>query len=276
MGIDWVRMRVRDGVAPAELKDLADVQAKLARSVLCHAEPSADDRRRYGAAWDGLTARLHVAGFDSWDGDTDWTEFPPSWRFNALGTHPLFPQEWQATALRTWLPAELPDHVRTWRDYLSAVRAGRYRHYLFAKYLHDQSTELLAEWRLMAGFAAETATRTSAWAAKPGLVAVRTRLTSLREPAVTSPAPAWPTDDADGDVDPDQDPAYRALREADARRIQLARELDAALPGRWQRRRYQPIPTFAEYLAEADDDWCTGLLDWLTRVSAHGQGVLLW
>lgn len=36
-------------------------------------------------------------------------------------------------------------------------------------------------------------------------------------------------------------------------------------------------PAFADYLAETDDDdWCTGLLDWLTRACAQGEGVLLW
>lgn len=280
VSVDWVRMRVRDGVDLAEVADLVEVQASLAWRVHFHmappreqgwwveignptAAPSEDERTRYGAAWDGLAARLDVAGDDG--------DVPATWRFNALGTHRLFPPEWQADALRTWLPGELP--VRQWRDYLDAVRAGRYRRYLLDRYLHDMSRHVLAEWRMLTTAAAETAGRTNTWATKPDLVAARTRLAGLPEPLVTAEVPVLSDT---RDIDPDQEAAYQALHRDDVQRVRLARELDAALPSRRRQRRYEPIPSFDDYLTDVDDDWCAGLLDWLAAAGDRGEGVLLW
>lgn len=275
VGVDWVRMRIRDGVDLAEVAELVEVQARLAWRVHFHmappreqgwwvaignptAAPTEDEQTRYGAAWDGLAARLHAVESDD--------DVPATWRFNALGTHRLFPPEWQADALRTWLPGESPAH--RWRDYLDAVRAGRYRRYLLDRYLHDMSRHVLAEWRDLVATADETAGRP----AKPELVAARTRLSGLPEPRVTTTVPVL--SDA-GDIDAEQEAAYLTLHRDDAQRVRLARELNAALPAR-RRRRHAPILSFDDYLADADDDWCTGLLTWMADARERGEVLLLW
>jgi hypothetical protein len=293
MGIDWYRVRIRGGVDRNELRRLIREQAELAWPVHFHLagpperperpgwwgdedfpgriEPSDDTRRRYGRVVAAIEERLHVAGRDSWQEDIDWDEFPGSWRFSALGRHPLLPPEWRADALRTWLPEELPERRRRWSRYLEAVRSGGHRPYLLARYLHDMSTRIRHGWEVLTTTAEATKERTNTWAAKPALVELRTHLAAMPAPAV-HPDPRWNEwKHRHGEVDP----AYDEIHRADELRVRLTRALDAKLPGNWKIRDYDPIPSFEEFLAEADDPWRSGLFEWIDRCCEEEQGVFL-
>ncbi|GLY79229.1 hypothetical protein [Actinoallomurus iriomotensis] len=296
MGVDWYRMRIRGGADRDELHRLIHEQAELAWPVHFHLagpperpeqpgwwddegfpgriQPGGDTRQRYGRVVAALDERLHVAGTDSWSKDIDWDGFPGSWRFSALGLHPLLPPEWRADALRTWLPEELPR--QRWSEHLEAVRSGRHRPYLLARYLHDVSARVRHGWDVLVGTAEATRERTNAWASKPALVELREHLAALPEPAVR-PAPRWSEwKDRHGEADPARAPAYEEIHRADELRVRLTRVLDANLPGNRKIRHYQPIPSFQEFLAEADDPWRSGLLQWIERCCEEEQGVFLW
>lgn len=297
MGIDWCRMRIRAGADRDELHRLVREQAELAWPVHFHlagppepseepgwwgdegfpgrVEPSGDTRQRYGRVVAAIEERLHVAGLDSWREDVDWDEFPGCWRFSALGLHPLLPPEWRADALRTWLPEELPGRRQRWSSHLETVRSGRHRPYLLARYLHDVSAQVRHGWEVLIKTAAATEERTNAWASRPALVELRTHLAALPAPVV-QPAPRWSEwKHRHGEVDPDQVPAYAEVHRASELRVRLTRALDAKLPANRKIRDYDPIPSFQEFIAEADDPWRSGLFQWIERCCEEGQGVFL-
>lgn len=267
MGTDWYRMLPRPGVSRARLAELIQLQAAAYVS-----HPIDYDFEHLPG----------VPGTDANLGQEDWLEpylaafhellalvrladAPDCyWRIAAIGLNQILPAEWRLAAYRSFLPEELPGRLRQWESYISEVRRGGHRDYLYAWYCYATTRQLEGEWQLLRERATAARDRGNAWAVKPALVEVREQILAMPLP-VRSPPPYW---DAGRVV-------AVSPREDGARRLAVAREWNRRVPS-GQKVRVSQVPDFGRQLEEdLSNPWFTECLDWL-RVSADdGYGLLL-
>ena len=257
MGVDWFRMRPLPGVSRAVLTTLVRAQAAAFLA---------------GDAWfreefDHLVTAPAAPADPGWPRLRENVEVESGpdigRRVAALQLNPAFPAEWRLAAYRSFLPAELPAVVRSWRAHLDRVRQGAHRPYLYAWYRYATTRRLAAEWETLRERAATARERANAWAVRPALIDVRDRILATAPPAV-APAPRW-------GVPP---PADRVVTDVGAAKA-LAKEWDAQVP-EGQKVRMTRVPSYEEFLTAAlGDPYTADLLAWMERAAADGQGLLL-
>ncbi|TDB86063.1 hypothetical protein E1264_19045, partial [Actinomadura sp. KC216] len=168
MGVDWYRMRPRcdaatfAAAARAQAADFA-ASGHWFTDEFGHLDPPAR------APGPDITALVDV-------------EPGTSHRVIGLVLTPLLPAEWRFAMYRSFLPDELGRQVRLWRTHIAEARAGEHEPYLRAWYTYATTRQLTDRWTGLRHLAMDAAGRTNAWATRPALVHVRTRILTCPPP----------------------------------------------------------------------------------------------
>jgi len=309
MGVDWVRMKLRPGVDPAEVTRLSeacshrDVRGWIPGELTdadegpSRTEPSPEDRRAANELCEMLKGLLELppafyGDFElrSLDGDT-----PPDdpairlaevTRVYGLTYNPTFPPEWRRAAYATIIPDELADRLHRWSEYIAAVRQGGYRGYLYELFLalnrrESNLRDAMAELR---SALAESFERTNAWTQKETFLKVRERL--LADPMLAT-ADAHPPDRAElpefdstrrcEPLDSSTFEAHESLAAVHRQAADLVRSWNRCVP----QSRKLSVPRllyrdFDAFLAWSDDRWLDAFFAWCRHLTEQREGLLLW
>lgn len=308
MGVDWVRMKLRPGVDPAEVARLSEACNR--RDVrgwtegLTDAddgppwtEPSPEDRRAVNELWQTLKGLLELppafyGDFELQPLDGDTAPDDPAIRLAEITrvyvlTHnPVFPPEWRRGAYATFVPDELANRLRRWSEYIGAVRRGEYRGYLSELFLalnRRESSHRDAMEELRSALA-ESFERTNAWTQKEKFLKVREQI--LADPML-SMADAHPPDRVklpefdparrDEPLDPSTFEAHELLAAAHQRAANLVRAWNRCVP---QSRKLSvprlPYRDFDAFVAWSDDRWLDAFFAWCRHLTERREGLLLW
>lgn len=286
MGVDWFRFRVPPDASHAELAQLVREQAAAYQAWLKlwdDTSPDVDWQEKpyeskagrallsaYGSSSDALEDRLEFL-------DDHSEEFPLAWRVLVMQS-PVIPLEMRREAHRTILPDELPGQLKAWQEYVTTVRDGGHRAYLFELYLHEQSASMRSLWRDLRATAARTADADEAWAKEPRLEKTRERAAQLPEP-IQHPAPRWPHEGELTARVAEEDPRFVALRRSAVDLFSTIGAFNDSVPKRAGK--FHGVPFYLEehpasvedLAARAEDPWLTAFLAWVQRCCALGQGL---
>jgi len=146
MGTDWTRMRPRGGVARPHLLHVIEQQAQafqanpcfLDTSIPCFHSDNPEVEQRYVDASRELRSMLEFPAYDdATDTPLDDPDLPVCWRVYPITKMRFFPPQWRMHAHRTFLPEQLPDHLRLWKEWAAAVAGGHHQGYLLGLYLSE-------------------------------------------------------------------------------------------------------------------------------------------
>ncbi len=280
MGIDWLRMRPRQGIARADVMALIEIQAASFQALLqfwevsprafFDAEASAQAERLYRDQYRASSRALEQA----LEFGEDTQAFSVGWRVYPITRNPLFPPEWRLRAYRTYLPDELPEQLAQWKRYIGALEQGKYRGYLFALYLYEASLELYEQWAALAESANAARQKTTAWATKPAFLAACEQIERL-EPPTLHPAPLWSTwQDASASYPPEYEGRYHQYQQQLEAIGRARQNWNAHVRGNWKLGRLRPV-SFEQFLARANDSWLTDFFAWADHCCAEQMGLFL-
>jgi hypothetical protein len=307
MGVDWLRMRPREGVPLSELepwvRQLNEARPRGWLSIPIGDEPFAPDEeeardRRYRQAWDTLQELLELPakppGEHFWELKRITDRLDPASpevrdaeviRAYVITDNPAFPVEWRLEAYSSFLLPQLQTALSRWRQYIADLGSGHYRGYLFE--LFHYNNQLLSELPSVVRSLNEelrlSFDRPNAWARKERFLQTRARL--LATP-VECPIPPF---------DPLSYPPFNpALRDAGIVAEQLERH-QAFLAAHqhigekvkaWNRcvpssRKVAYLqvayPDFDGFLRQVvEGTWLRCFFRWGEHLTQGGYGLLLW
>ncbi|MBC7811241.1 MAG: hypothetical protein H7175_08845, partial [Burkholderiales bacterium] len=141
---------------------------------------------------------------------------PPAFihRASVIGRNYLFPEPMRIATYRTYLPEEVPAQLKLWRDYVFAVRNGKYSGYLFHSYLHRESKNTLEFWNEMQFAIDRARSGTYLSAVRVNESSLPDKVRAIPKPVgYPLPAPRWADWEADQTVYvPENDERYAALQ----------------------------------------------------------------
>lgn len=262
MGVDLVRFRLRPGVDRSEVAAAVEMVAR--------SSGEREGRLRATSQLESLI-EIDVGPTDSLalDADRARLERCSMLRAAVVAANSTLPLEWRDEIVAPVLPDRLPELVGRWRDFIDAVRSGGWRGYQFDLYLTDRVTDEhdLEQVLLLSRLAAESRTRSNAWASKAAHIDARDRVlrsdVSARWSAMRDQAPV-----------PHFDPHRSAEGVTDQQRAQdwaatSLRSETSALIKRWngtvptgQKVRFPQSWSYEAHLEQADDRWLDVFLDW--------------
>jgi hypothetical protein len=225
-------------------------------------------RRQWLAANEALNRLVEV------ESHNENTAVPSCHRMSPIGRNDVFPAEWRIEAYRAYLPEEVLDKLKQWQGYISDVKAGAYRGYLFEWYLYATSTGVYDFCTTLRCAAEEARERDNNWAMRLKSTAVIDRIedSSLKPPVY--PAPRWVEwKDRGGHVRHEQDERYAQLEDTITRLLTLQREWNRQVPSN-QKLTFK-LRTFETYLNQAHWDHLDSLFNWLTQCMRDGMGLYL-
>ena len=288
MGIDWARMRPKDGSDRSRLEALAKEQARAFQSMPWYWEASGDEtslystlspalhQEAYRSSSQELSSLLELPDYDQEAGAcTDLPALAGSWRIGTMSHNAVIPPLWRMEALRTILPGEVLPQLIRWREWIERLRAGEQRAYLVDMFLHSTSRTHRTHWNQLVDLAYGSLEKETKWGKKPELVEVREQVLHFPRPAIPDLAPEPPTKPSL----PSEEKLARAAALADAARqlVRLTRAWDSKVKSAWKLRWYEKA-----YRAYDVDSFLTAATDrleeffsWVEECDRHGFGLYL-
>jgi hypothetical protein len=285
MGIDWFRMRPKQGASRQELLALRDRQAasfyacgfgrigwmqEYDAPLFASDHPVAQEYR------DSKRALMALLDIPNWAAEQG---FAVCYRVYPITSNYLFPIEWAQAAYRTIFPDELPPQLAQWQDHVDRVRAGQYRAYFLQRYLYEISLYLYREWYYLRQRAEQTHGRTNAWAKRPAFLRTRAEIVMLPPPMLQI-APLWAYWQHQPAAPPgDLEEAYAEQEAYKRLLLHLKRQWDGHVPGTWKRQDYYSAPykSLEDYRAHFADcfAWTDKFLTWAQRCCDAEMGLYL-
>lgn len=207
---------------------------------------------------------------------TDFPDLAFAFRVGAISGNPVFPPIIRMNALRTFVPDALPEQVNAWKQWCEQVAGGLHVDYLRRLWAYETSMSLNHFGTELRRVASLSRQETANWASRPELTAVRDDI--LEGPVwEVLPAPVF-IPNAESTVQPmvGSDEMFDSIWQAVRDLVQLTREWDRQVKGRWKLRYYEDYyETFEQFLAHAKTDWISEFFAWADRCCSEQMGLFL-
>lgn len=216
MGIDWIPMRLKPGAYREAVLRLIAEQALAYRILEQHFYKEHNKYNRehyydksylgehyvevisehtlihewYSSIDEALRAKLDIEGDNH--------------RVRGFTYTLIIPVEWRFHAYRTFLPDELPEHLKIWKSYVKAVENGEYQDYLRQLYMCHKSSFLHFAWRRLRD-ESESFLLSSDAMTQPSISSIYEQIEQLPCPNIL-PFPRWNNGQA---IDPKQQARIR-------------------------------------------------------------------
>ena len=287
MGIDWIRFQIKPEVDLNQLKDLIEQQALAFQSVSGWYETNSDGQLTYNLMkaihWDtyqnASNAIEELLIFPEWDEEhnceADFPDLSLCFRVYPVRNNELFPPLWRVKACRTFLPEELTKQLSQWKQWVDEVLCGIHDEYLRKLHLYETLDSMRYHQSILRGYAIASLAKNTSWAEKTELDEVRQEIFKLSEP--------FPYEVA---IEPSQkdslqkdkfEEIYRRTMEDILTLIQLTRQWDSKVRGKWKIRYYESCYclTLEEFRELAEDNLLQEFFKWVGRCVELGFGLFL-
>lgn len=301
MGVNWVRMRPREGIDLREIDYWVRQQNEsIAKEYYLTAFTGVEVRKtnleKYIKACCALDdcLELPMKPLDYWslrkitdnlDPMSDVVLDAETIRAYVISENPVFPMEWRLEAIATFLPTQLHHVYRKWHKYVLEIRNGGHRGFLFDLFLYNNyiysgpnfcAKTLKEELQL-------SLSRSNAWAKKENFLKIREQLFSERldfSLGINDPM-LYPRFDSNLEKKPVENQQVEKHQQF-VKELQIisqkCRMWNRCVPTK-RKIRVPTItfPDFEEFVREGiDNNWLCCFFQWCEQLIRGGYGLLVW